>query len=785
MFWRVRSFWVAAGAVAYVAFAALEAWHDPARAGGEPPARALAWLVLLGVPAALAASFALLAPPTRGEDRIDPSARGAARACAAGVAIFVAARSGPPGDAFTALANLGAGIASVASLVALARIASLGGLAVAPPSTRRLDAVAFAALPWTIAVALPAARALSPARAATLDTVAVDYATVAASLGSLGLAIAAAARARVQRAVELGAVDRAATALAVASLALLVGLAASAVGVLPPERLAPVAASIAAAGVAWSVAAPEPARVSDTLRVGLALAAPTLPLAIGAVVVARRASPWSSTGVFLACAASAVAGLAAPRLARRLAPEGTRWLDALGDATKAAMNPDPDVAVEAALVALRDAAGRVTGRPPALHRITPAEVVTVDRAGYAHVERAPLPEGLLALADAEPERVLRVEALRAVEVRRPEVRPILAWLDEHAIAVAAVVRDELEPIGVLTLPRGANARAMRLHEVRALRALADRVGAVVAASAMLARSRGRELEARGEAEKQLSEVTWLTAAIEREAGRAERLAEALARPVRVALYSPAARAAVEQIERVAQSGAPVALLVPPGVDAVAWASVAHLASPRRRDVLALVEATSPADQSPERWRDPRSSPLRAAASGTVVILDADALPLETQAAIAGGLHEGVGVVVTVPATIDVLVASGRLDERLADRLGDRTIAVPSLAARAEDLRGLVLDRLARFGARTRGRALGVEPAALLELTEHTWPGNDVELSDVLLRAALVARGDVVRAADLAAIGFRADTHAAAPPKVVAGGIPAPRRRRRPSGGRGA
>ncbi len=785
MFWRVRSYWVAAGAVAYVAFAALQAWQDPARAGAEPPARAVAWLVLLGLPAALAAGFALIAPPSRGEDRVDASARGAARACAAGVAVFVAARSGPPGDWFTALANLGAAIASLASLVALARIGSLGGLAVAPSSTRRLDAVAFAALPWTIAIALPAARALSPARAASLEPVAVDYATVAASIGSLGVAIAAAARVRDQRRAELGAADRAAAALTLTVLALLVGVLASVVRVMPPERLLPIAATLSAMGVAWAVAAPEPRLVGDALRTGLALALPTLPVALAAVVAARNAPALAGTSVFVACVVCALAGLFSPRLSRRLAPEGARWSDALDSATAAAMCPDPDVALESALVALRDAAGRVEGRPPALHRLSPAEVVTVDRAGYVHVQPGALPEGLLALAEGEPERVLRVEALRAVEVRRPEVRPVLAWLDEHAIAVAAVVRDEIEAIGVLTFPRRNHSRPMRLHEVRALRALADRVGAVVAASAMLARSRGRELDARGEAQRQLSEVTWLTATIEREAGRAERLARVLARPVRVGLYSPAARAAVEQVERVAATGGPVTLLAPPGVDALAWGAVAHLASPRRRDVLAIVEGTSPAEQDAAFWGDPNASPLRAAASGTVVLLDADALPLETQAVIAGALHEGVGLVVVVPATIDALVASGRLDERLADRLGARAVAIPPLTARAEDLRALVLDQLARFGVRVHGRALGVEAAALAELGEHGWPGNEVELADVLLRATLAARGEVLRAADLAAVGFHADSRIEAPPRLVAGGIPNPRRRRRPNGTRGA
>ncbi len=106
------------------------------------------------------------------------------------------------------------------------------------------------------------------------------------------------------------------------------------------------------------------------------------------------------------------------------------------------MSPDPGVALEAALGALGAAAGRGT-HPAALFRLSPAEIVTVDRAGYAHVGKAELPAGLVEIADGEPERILRVEVARAVEVRHPELRPVAAFLDEHGIAAVAVVRDEL------------------------------------------------------------------------------------------------------------------------------------------------------------------------------------------------------------------------------------------------------------------------------------------------------------------------------------------------------
>src|SRR4029077_1465625 len=59
------------------------------------------------------------------------------------------------------------------------------------------------------------------------------------------------------------------------------------------------------------------------------------------------------------------------------------------------------------------------------------------------------------------------------------------------------------------------------------------------------------------------------------------------------------------------------------------------------------------------------------------------------------------------------------------------------------------------------RDLGREPAALsdparLALEAHTWDGNVRELRSVMERAALVCKGDLVEAADLAFEGERED-----------------------------
>jgi DNA-binding NtrC family response regulator len=113
----------------------------------------------------------------------------------------------------------------------------------------------------------------------------------------------------------------------------------------------------------------------------------------------------------------------------------------------------------------------------------------------------------------------------------------------------------------------------------------------------------------------------------------------------------------------------------------------------------------------------------------------------------------VWLAVSVPSTVDALVASGRLSSVLGDWLGDRALAIPPLASRAEDIRALVLSRLARLGASLRGEPLGIEDRALARLVDYDWPANDVELEDVLLRATQIAQGPRITARDLDAIGF--------------------------------
>jgi two-component system response regulator AtoC len=90
-----------------------------------------------------------------------------------------------------------------------------------------------------------------------------------------------------------------------------------------------------------------------------------------------------------------------------------------------------------------------------------------------------------------------------------------------------------------------------------------------------------------------------------------------------------------------------------------------------------------------------------------------------------------------------LVAEGRFRNDLYQRLKVVTIELPPLRERREDIPLLVEHLLARLNERTRRRVLRVPAETMLRLQAHDWPGNIRQLENALLRAVIMAPGDVL------------------------------------------
>jgi DNA-binding NtrC family response regulator len=90
------------------------------------------------------------------------------------------------------------------------------------------------------------------------------------------------------------------------------------------------------------------------------------------------------------------------------------------------------------------------------------------------------------------------------------------------------------------------------------------------------------------------------------------------------------------------------------------------------------------------------------------------------------------------------VSAGRFREDLYFRLEVVQIKLPALRERRSEIPELALALLKRINLhRLRPRQLS--PEALMRLERYDWPGNVRQLSNVLQRSVLYARGDVIQA----------------------------------------
>ncbi|MBK0394856.1 sigma-54-dependent transcriptional regulator [Ramlibacter algicola] len=111
----------------------------------------------------------------------------------------------------------------------------------------------------------------------------------------------------------------------------------------------------------------------------------------------------------------------------------------------------------------------------------------------------------------------------------------------------------------------------------------------------------------------------------------------------------------------------------------------------------------------------------------------------------------VRVVSATNADLRAMIKAGSFREDLFYRLNVIEIALPPLARRPDDILPLALHFL--------GPGKQLDAGAEAVLLRHTWPGNVRELKNTMQRAGLLARGDVITAADL---GLQAAGPAPAP-----------------------
>lgn len=493
-------------------------------------------------------------------------------------------------------------------------------------------------------------------------------------------------------------------------------------------------------------------------------------VAAGLAVGAFIALAVPSVSLVAVCGAMATTLLALPYFERRLRPDEGRLLDACDEVERLLPTVRDEIDLAASVLDPLRAAARNLRAPAAIWLLHRRESLFIDVSGGARRAALSLETArpVLAWMRARPGAVF-TDTLRPYVVRRAELRPLVASLDELGALGAVGLREGDELIGAILIPRGARVSVPSYEEQLRVEALARQVEGVVALLSALARSRARADEAvvRGEGAR-------------RDADDARRETERL-----LALHEGARfmRALTEHDERwtayamcsrslrdkaiALSSRGPVALVCEGGSGAVAIARIIHAERCARGAPFVVVDAGRARVDSlhASLVGDAREHPevagwLEHARGGTLVIEDLAAMGHDGQVALLDALRTGSsrrigaehGYVAELGVVVTLRDAPERLDlpRALIEMLSGRTLEVPPLRDRLDDLESLTLVAIER-ACRVHARApMGIGAEAALALRSYAWPGNLDELTTVVEHAVLRARGPRIALDDLPA-----------------------------------
>jgi len=152
--------------------------------------------------------------------------------------------------------------------------------------------------------------------------------------------------------------------------------------------------------------------------------------------------------------------------------------------------------------------------------------------------------------------------------------------------------------------------------------------------------------------------------------------------------------------------------------------------------------------------------------GTLFLDEVGELPMATQAKLLRVLQEQeferVGGSETISVDVRILAATnrdleadveaGRFRSDLYYRLNIFPIDVPPLRERAGDVPRLAHHFIDKFAARTGKTVQAISAGALAVLDRYNWPGNVRELANIVERAVILTRDEVIRAEHLSIQG---------------------------------
>lgn len=158
--------------------------------------------------------------------------------------------------------------------------------------------------------------------------------------------------------------------------------------------------------------------------------------------------------------------------------------------------------------------------------------------------------------------------------------------------------------------------------------------------------------------------------------------------------------------------------------------------------------------------------LKEAHGGTVLLDEIGELPLDTQvkllrfvqdrqlAAVGSNQYETVDARVIAATNKDLkeMVHAGQFREDLFYRLNVFSISVPPLRDRSSDVLKIATHYLQQFAARYNKTITGFTGDAEQALQQYDWPGNVRELSNVINRAVILSKDQLVNSIQLGVFG---------------------------------
>jgi two-component system response regulator GlrR len=200
---------------------------------------------------------------------------------------------------------------------------------------------------------------------------------------------------------------------------------------------------------------------------------------------------------------------------------------------------------------------------------------------------------------------------------------------------------------------------------------------------------------------------------------------------------------LRQARRAADSNSPILISGPRGSGKETLARAIHAASHRAGKPFIVIRCGELVGLGLGPDAQPVAHALKAAKEGFLMLDDIEELPSIEQARLLPLVREqplfsspsradihDIRIVATTTQQLDQAIRDGRFRADLFYALGRVALTMPSLAERREDIPVLV----AHFVSQKHGAARGVSPEAMTALQEAAWPGNVLQLRNVVEQA---------------------------------------------------